>query len=82
MVLEPARPHTTAAVQLAVYGLTRRENEVATRILRGQSNRAIAGALNLTEHTVHDHIKSIFDKAGVRSRGELAGRLLAPPEPG
>ncbi|GAA5141456.1 helix-turn-helix transcriptional regulator [Pseudonocardia adelaidensis] len=81
VVLEPARPHTTAAVQLAAYGLTRRENEVATRVLRGESNRAIAGALQITEHTVHDHIKAIFDKAGVRKRGELAGRLLAPPAP-
>ncbi|HEY3693845.1 MAG TPA: helix-turn-helix transcriptional regulator [Pseudonocardiaceae bacterium] len=82
VVLEPARPHTAAAIQLAAYGLTRRENEVATRILRGESNRVIAGALHLTEHTVHDHIKSIFDKAGVRSRGELAGRLLGPLGPG
>jgi DNA-binding NarL/FixJ family response regulator len=65
-----------------VYGLTRRENEVAIRILRGESNRVIARALHLTEHTVHDHIKSIFEKAGVRSRGELAGRLLAPVGPG
>jgi hypothetical protein len=37
----------------------RGENEVATRILRGDSNRVIAGALYLTEH---DYIKSIFDK--------------------
>lgn len=82
VVLEPARPHTAAVALLAAYGLTRREAEVATRVLRGESNRAVAGALHLSEHTVHDHTKAIFDKTGVRSRGELAGLLLAPPGTG
>jgi len=91
VVLEPARPHTATAVQLAAYGLTRRENEVATRILRGESNRVIAGALHLTEYTVHDHIKSIFDKTGVRSRASspggcwphpVRGEPAGPREPG
>lgn len=82
VVLEPARPHTAATARLMVYGLTRRETAVATRVLRGESNRAIAGALRLSEHTVHDHTKAIFDKTGVRSRGELAGLLLAPPGAG
>lgn len=30
-----------------------------------------------TPHTVHDHIKAIFDKAGVNSRGELVGKLFS-----
>ncbi len=47
-------------------------------VLRGEPTRAIAGALFISPHTVQDHLKSIFDKIGVRSRSELVGRLLGP----
>lgn len=61
---------------LAAYGLSRREAEVATLVLRGTSTREIADALHISGHTVQDHLKAVFDKIGVRSRRDLVGRLL------
>jgi DNA-binding CsgD family transcriptional regulator len=77
VVVEPAGPQSTLAVLLAAYGLTTRELDVARHVLRGDSTKAIAGTLHISAHTVQDHLKSVFDKVGVRSRRDLVGRLLA-----
>ncbi|HET9096551.1 MAG TPA: AAA family ATPase [Candidatus Baltobacteraceae bacterium] len=53
-------------------GLSRREVEVAQLVAEGNSNRAIAERLVLSERTVENHIASIFTKLNVRSRVEIA----------
>jgi len=53
-------------------GLSKRELEVATLVAQGNSNRAIAEHLVLSERTVENHIASIFNKLSVRSRAEIA----------
>jgi DNA-binding CsgD family transcriptional regulator len=63
----------------AVDGLTETEHRVAALIARGQTNRQIAVAMFVTENTVQTHIRHIFQKLGVRSRTELAARVLAAP---
>jgi DNA-binding CsgD family transcriptional regulator len=40
------------------------------------STRQIAGRLNLTANTVQDHLKSVFDRTGVHSRGQLVAAIL------
>jgi DNA-binding NarL/FixJ family response regulator len=57
--------------------LTTREREVADLVLHGQSARAIAAALSISERTVATHIASIYRKLGVGNRQELA-RTLDP----
>ena len=77
VVVETAYPHSTLGVLLAAYGLTTRELDVARHVLRGDSTKTIANTLHISTHTVQDHLKSVFDKVGVRSRRDLVGRLLA-----
>lgn len=76
VVVEPAEPHSILGILLAAYGLTARELDVARLVLRGNSTRSIAGALHISTNTVQDHLKSIFDKVGVRTRRDLVARLL------
>jgi DNA-binding CsgD family transcriptional regulator len=59
------------------HGLTRREGEVAQLALQGKTNKRVARDLRISEHTVEDHLKAIFAKVGVSSRGELTARIFA-----
>jgi DNA-binding CsgD family transcriptional regulator len=49
-------------------GLTAREAEVLRLVAAGKSNRAIAGELVISEHTVARHVQNIFTKLNVSSR--------------
>jgi DNA-binding CsgD family transcriptional regulator len=77
IVLEDADAGSVLGLRLAAHGLTPRETDVATLVLRGASTKAISSALHISEHTVQDHLKSVFDKVGVRSRRELVGAMLS-----
>jgi ATP/maltotriose-dependent transcriptional regulator MalT len=49
-------------------GLTAREVEVLRLVAEGRTNREIAKALVLSDHTVRRHLQNIFNKIGVSSR--------------
>lgn len=57
--------------QLNRAGLTKRELEIATLIYQGTNTRDISENINLSYHTVRNHIKSIYSKLGVTSRSEM-----------
>lgn len=76
VIVEAARPVEVAEVLTAAYGLGPRERDVVGRVLRGENNRPPSRQLGISEHTVKEHLKSVFTKVGVLSRGELAARLL------
>jgi DNA-binding NarL/FixJ family response regulator len=50
------------------HGLTLRELEVLKLVAAGRSNREIAAALVISEHTVARHLQNIFAKLNVASR--------------
>ena len=53
-------------------GLTPAETRVAALVAEGKTNREVAAALFVTDHTVEFHLSKIYRKLGVRSRAELA----------
>jgi DNA-binding CsgD family transcriptional regulator len=76
VIVEEAAPADVAPMIMAAYGLTGREKTVTALVCQGLSTRQIAGRLHLTADTVQDHLKSVFDKTGVHSRGELVAAIL------
>jgi DNA-binding CsgD family transcriptional regulator len=58
------------------FGLTTRENELLSLLATGSDTRAMARRMSLSEHTVQDHLKSIFAKTGARDRVTVLSRAL------
>ena len=56
----------------ASSALTAQEMQVATFVARGLSNRDVAAQLFLSPRTIDFHLRNVFTKTGVSSRGELA----------
>ena len=56
--------------------LSPRQREIVGRIARGDTNRAIARELHISEWTVKTHIRRAFSKERVGSRSELVARAL------
>ncbi len=54
------------------YGLTEREIQILSTIADGYTNKDMAKKFSISEQTVKHHLTSIFGKAGVSSRLELA----------
>ena len=52
--------------------LSPREREVLALIARGLTNRQIAEALVISEHTARNHVTNILDKLGLSRRAEAA----------
>jgi DNA-binding NarL/FixJ family response regulator len=61
----------TRPVRSDVEPLTARELEVLGYIVRGFTNRQVAGTLSISIRTVEGHRASIFGKLGVKNRVEL-----------
>jgi DNA-binding CsgD family transcriptional regulator len=75
VAIEPATGEQLTGLLVAAYGLSSRERDVCREVLAGHPTTAIADRLFISAHTVQDHLKSVFAKVGVRSRGELVARL-------
>ena len=59
-----------------VEKLSGREREVLEHLARGGSYKEIASALSVSIDTVRAHIKGIYSKLHVHSRGEAVARFL------
>ncbi len=54
--------------------LTEREQDVATLVAKGLTNREVAGELYVSEKAVEYHLRNVFGKLGISSRRELRNR--------
>jgi DNA-binding CsgD family transcriptional regulator len=76
VVVEEAPAADVAPVVMLSYALTAQERTLTGLVCQGRSTAEIAARLRVSTNTVQDHLKSVFDKVGVRSRRELAARIL------
>ncbi len=77
VVLEPAIGGRLASRSASPLTTSPRPQErIAAMVLQGRDTRQIVAALHISQHTVQEHLKAVFDKFGLRSRRELVTSLL------
>ena len=74
--IEQTPPADRLSLFAAAFGLSPRESELLTHLATGRDTKEIAKELFLSEHTVHDHLKSMFAKTGMRGRSLLLSSAL------
>ncbi|OZC03691.1 response regulator [Rubricoccus marinus] len=72
---DASRAHE-AERERAALGLTPREQEVLALIARGDTDDGMAAAMGVSVHTVQSHVKSLYRKLDVHSRGEASRRAV------
>ncbi|GAA1572605.1 hypothetical protein GCM10009789_27700 [Kribbella sancticallisti] len=77
VIVEPAHPSRITPLLMAAYGLTEREQEVTRLVLHGTRPPTSPGACSSRRTRLQQqHLKSVFDKTGVRSRRDLVGKIF------
>jgi len=56
--------------------LSKREFDIIKLITRGLTNKEIGEKLNISHHTVNEHLKKIYRKFDVNSRGRLIHKFI------
>ncbi|MBB5917631.1 DNA-binding CsgD family transcriptional regulator [Nocardia transvalensis] len=76
VVIQPAPTSDIARLLALVYALSPREQQMLQCVIAGASTPAIAAELQVSAHTVQSHLKSLFAKVGVSSRGQLVSQVV------
>jgi PAS domain S-box-containing protein len=72
----PPAAHDGDGAPSELSRLSPRERQVAELLLEGESPSSMAARLNVSEHTVRNHLKGIYRRLGVHSKDELLLRLF------
>jgi DNA-binding CsgD family transcriptional regulator len=75
VTIELTSPAERRSLYTRSHGLTARETELLERLALGADTRTLARELYLSEHTVQDHLKAIFEKTKTRNRRTLLTRI-------
>ena len=76
VIVQRAPVNEVAPLVALAYGLSARECQIVRLCLEGRSTKQMAAALHVSPYTIQDHLKSVFDKTGVRTRNELVGQVF------
>jgi len=76
VTIEETSPVGRMSLFARAFGLSARERELVGHLMTGIDTKEVARRMFLSEHTVQDHLKSIFSKASVRNRRTLLSRAL------
>ncbi len=60
------------------FGLSDREEEILNKLICGDPYKKIADDLFISVHTVNNHIRKIYEKMQVNSRGEAVAKAINP----
>jgi two-component system nitrate/nitrite response regulator NarP len=55
-----------------IYSLSKKERELLEALANGMSNRELSAELDISINTVKFHLSNIYDKLGVRNRGQAS----------
>ena len=72
-------PRREDIIPPANWGLTPAEERVVARAIRGESNRDVFQTLSISENTVEWHLRRVFARLEIQSRGQLSARLPSIP---
>jgi len=75
----PGASMPSALVVQKTAKLPPRQRQTLDRLLAGDSEKQIAARLEVSKHTVHIYVKSLYRRFGVCSRGELLAQFVAHP---
>ncbi|HEX6048945.1 MAG TPA: response regulator transcription factor [Gemmatimonadaceae bacterium] len=64
------------ATPRADYGLSEREHEILTLLVDGHTKNRIAEQLSLSPHTIDGHVRNIYAKLHVNSRGGAVAKAV------
>ncbi len=71
----PPFPQRLSSHRLRVYGLSKRQSQIAFHAIRGETNPEIAERLRISHRTVEKHMEQIFSVLEVASRAKLVAKF-------
>ena len=76
VTIEQTSPPERIALFARAFGFSPRERELFGHLVTGADTREMAGLMFLSEHTIQDHLKSIFAKTSAHNRRTLLSFAL------